>query len=500
MLVTYSTQPLSMREIREAIAARPDTHNYSEDRMPADRLIEELCSPLIELHPSKSPNTDPTLQPYHASVRDFFRRDPKAIGVEDDLHFFFVGEKDANRQIGTKCLAYLSYKRYREIASVHELICERALSHHAFLKYASVYWHRHLQFSDHDQKLFDRVETFMRSHNFWTCIYMQRMLAPHLFAKLIAEGTDVFRMSYSCKISRRKNDDIYFGTPIPSWLTLYGDRGNQITRQFVTWCKEWYKILAYCDAQDIHLDPTVIGSNNVFAPLNNKSSHARMEALSDESTTLPFKNLESARTNEVERATSNRDSNFGANDSVPWSTSLQTVSTLYRLKQHAMEVACNPEESHTAFSSTLGSDNFQPSNLQRIMNWFSQTSARFGGAGTYEDASRAETGPNAAENNGRKLEVHQAATTCVQDIQGTKLISYTYRQPPKQGQVGSEEISSSDEGYASASSGGSSESEDDSPTGTKHREHVYHRPRSSGKVLASSQSLETEEDEGSPDW
>ena len=277
MLVCHSVQPLSMSEIREAVATKSDAVDYSESRMPSVKLVEQLCYPLIELEACEGPMIDPILRPYHSTVKDFFCQDPKVLGVKEDLYSFFTSKKIANRLIGTKCMAYLSYQRYQASVEVGKLVFEPVPCQHSFLKYAAVFWHRHLSSGDHDQELFHQVKSFIQSPNFWTCVKVQRILAPHLFARLVHVDEHRFKMTGDRGGSCRLGDNAYFGNPLPDWIDNYGDPGQLLVQHVGTWVKEWHKILSNPHLPNPHFDPTVAGDANFLAPLHTQEAHARFD-------------------------------------------------------------------------------------------------------------------------------------------------------------------------------------------------------------------------------
>ncbi|KAI9657236.1 MAG: hypothetical protein M1831_004425 [Alyxoria varia] len=262
MFVSHSANPLTLLEVSHAIAARDGAFDFSRDRIPRRELIEQLCHPLIELDPIADSPDNAFLRPVHATVKDFFAQDPNSLGVERDLHLFFTSEKDADLEIGKRCLTYLMYHRYQNELQEGLDLQDSLDKNHAFLRYASVFWHYHLNNVNHDQDIFEMIAKFIKSPNFWTCVQVQKMAAPHLFCKLTPQDhndaqTGTFSVQLGGKIGAKPSDDLYFGCPLPLWLDLYHD-GVKILKAYSTWIKEWHAVLQR-QSTSLHCDPKIIG-------------------------------------------------------------------------------------------------------------------------------------------------------------------------------------------------------------------------------------------------
>ena len=517
MLVTHSFQPLSVGEVREAIASRLDCKDYATDRMPSAQMIEKLCYPLIEFKYPSDKSDEPILQPYHAAVKEFFRQDPKTNGIENDLHFFFVNAELANRDIGTRCLSYLLYRRYRKDISMEELLCNNAVCQHAFLKYAAVYWFRHLTFGHHDQQLFDNAEKFIRSPNFWTCVQVQQALAPHLFAKLVKRGSNSYMICDSHSSSGRNDHEALFSTPIPGWIHTYGDRGAQIAQQLLSWVKEWHHILAYPHTQNPYFDPTVIGSPNIFSPLGTKHAHAHINAVEQVCSDWksPYSNKPNPDTTEDQKV--NGSMSFTSGPSSSSQESLHTFSSLCSLKD-LVESVVHSEESAQALSTASFNNTIR---CQFDTQHHAKEVSR---ACTPADAT---VNPSVASFTGHEAEARQIpdqpqtivgiAQTYMSSRKELVLVSRTYRTADgenllKNGSIpdsieleetdsdDDESTNNSDSGYDSDAGNELPESDDESEVGIEYRLGVFnHKGISGARGAKSDQDSDIEDDLRDPE-
>lgn len=252
----------------DALAARPrkdgsDPEDHSPARVPKRELIIALCSPLIVLDHGKGEDySNPTLRLAHKSIQDFFLQDPDTLGIKDATRNFFVSHGQGHLVLGTVCLNYLTYKRYEQQLAITSVLHSECTSDHAFLRYAAVFWHDHLNKGEHCVKLFKRVRSFVQSSNFWNCLQIQREIAPYLLSRLTEMEDGYFKMQGPNGYESRGADN--YSHALPLWLEEYGSEGAVLIESYMLFLKEWHHILVGCPNAVSQCHPGILGKHNVF--------------------------------------------------------------------------------------------------------------------------------------------------------------------------------------------------------------------------------------------
>jgi hypothetical protein len=184
---------------------------------------------------------NPTLRLVHKSFGELLTQDPETLDfVTRDCYKFFVKFKDGNSEIGKRCLTYLTYRRYSHFV---DLSLANDSSEHGLLKYASIFWHTHLQRAGASQELFERVRDFLESPNIWTCVRVQSKCAPHMFAKLTYDSrTDSYRMALNSNAKATAGEE-FFAHTLPEWIPEFGDQGDRLVRSYHMFVCEWGEVL-----------------------------------------------------------------------------------------------------------------------------------------------------------------------------------------------------------------------------------------------------------------
>ncbi|KAF5705924.1 vegetatible incompatibility het-E-1 [Fusarium mundagurra] len=150
----------------------------------------------------------------HKSVKDFFIDPKNKKRVEEYLPDFFIDENKALEELGVSCIEYLSEERYQDPSDLKALVTKSESSYsNAFLRYATVFWHMHIQDITPSSEPLKIVEDFLKSPAFWTCIYVQSHAAPHLFAQYKREINN----DYKQILGTIPNAALQFGLPFPPW-------------------------------------------------------------------------------------------------------------------------------------------------------------------------------------------------------------------------------------------------------------------------------------------
>jgi hypothetical protein len=248
ILMASAFQPLSVDELRNALAIHAGSEDHQPGRVPELDLIMELCGSLVRLEPSQTGNDGDRLVKFvHKSVLDFFKSDPDTLAVRNDLRCFFVDQNRGNLETGRNCLAYLRYNRYQTRIDVTETLNDG--EEHAFLKYAAAYWFEHLENIPHSEELFQEVRTFVQSPAFWTCLAVQTKVRPHLFCRYteIRGGG-----GYQIGLNRGElTEDDSIAVPLPNWLDEYKPGGHELVKAVYNHLKEWHEVMvSYPEAGD----------------------------------------------------------------------------------------------------------------------------------------------------------------------------------------------------------------------------------------------------------
>ena len=136
-----------------------------------------MCEPLIQVQDIRIEQrifTTCTLT--HSSVHEFLKSRPQILSATQDLDAYNIESK----VLDNICLKYLSQPRYEK------LLCKRDdtfidsndedfMEHH-LLSYAAKYWDKHLDDVPFSQDMCDRVEAFVTSSQFQTCLQVQSLV------------------------------------------------------------------------------------------------------------------------------------------------------------------------------------------------------------------------------------------------------------------------------------------------------------------------------------
>ena len=143
--------------------------------------LSKLCEPLVQVQEIQSEHrayTTCTLT--HSSVHEFLKSKPGVLSATPGLDACRIESKI----LASICLKYLSQPRYGKLLRKREdtfidMNDEDFMDQH-LLPYAAKYWDKHLDDVPFSQEMCDRVETFVTSPQFQTCLQVQ---------SLVIEGT-----------------------------------------------------------------------------------------------------------------------------------------------------------------------------------------------------------------------------------------------------------------------------------------------------------------------
>ncbi|KAG0704006.1 hypothetical protein DFH29DRAFT_1068311 [Suillus ampliporus] len=239
-LIVFARRPLRLSELQEAVwclnSKSPGSLN-PEDK-PFLKQLHEVSQPLIEMTRVTGPQTadsqeDYTCRLFHSTLRDFLVEHPNILSE--------AGDPLADLQISADvavdaCLLYLCQTRYAESLVRREGRWVDAtgdpVDNQHFLVYAAKYWDKHLDDAaeQHKKGLLGRLENFITSSNFQTCIQVQSLWVELQFC--------VFRTMDSderCRFLRRV---------FPSWFSRETDVGVKLWQDYRCFLHEWKYFLS----------------------------------------------------------------------------------------------------------------------------------------------------------------------------------------------------------------------------------------------------------------
>ncbi|KAI1059742.1 hypothetical protein LB506_008858 [Fusarium annulatum] len=284
-ILTLSEKELTLLELVDAL--QPYTNPRNEDIKPREDAlhvydrVKDVCSPLITMDDI---NGSQKISLCHKSVKDFFIDPKNKKIIEKYLPDFFIDETKALEELGVSCIEYLSDERYQDPSDLKALVTKSDLSYsNAFLRYAAVFWHMHMQDITLSPETLKIVEDFLKSPAFWTCIYVQSHAAPHLFARYKRETTH-----YKPMLGTIPNAALQFGLPLPPWKEDSSSTDYiSLDHSFCAFVLDWGELLTKNPDQLHHAVPLTLykPSCHLKAPNGLQKVHIKYIAKLLESTT-----------------------------------------------------------------------------------------------------------------------------------------------------------------------------------------------------------------------
>ncbi|KAK3990824.1 hypothetical protein QBC44DRAFT_368800 [Cladorrhinum sp. PSN332] len=242
LILVTTMQPLSLNELRDALAVRFDSTDYATTRLPSPSLIQELCGSFISLDRSvRGRSGNPIVKLSHKSVQDLFSSDPNEVGVVEHLQKYFVSREDGSREMARICLAYLQYQRYSSPSGLPDDF--ETNPEHAFLRYAAVFWFQHLNdLEKPTPKIREEVRAFLQTPFVWNCVRVQSRVARHLFTRYVRSPS----RGYNIRLQGSGWGIVdHIPTTIPVWMDEDDESGDrELVREFHCFMLEWSEALA----------------------------------------------------------------------------------------------------------------------------------------------------------------------------------------------------------------------------------------------------------------
>ena len=123
--IHHAARPLGTQELRHALAVERGDSDFDKDGMPDISLVVSVCAGIVEVRENS------TMGLVHYTAEEYLRR--------RSADFF----PDAQMEIATTCLTYLSFDEFGQGPSPDDKAFEDRMELRPLLRYASRYWVHH---------------------------------------------------------------------------------------------------------------------------------------------------------------------------------------------------------------------------------------------------------------------------------------------------------------------------------------------------------------------
>jgi len=181
--IVYAKRPLYLQELCEAVGMCSTEHgkNMSNRKTLFKDKVLELCAPLVEVREENQDGSRNVCSLTHLSVRNYLVKKRNILQGEDPCSKCLI----TSAEIAEICLKYLSQPRYRRLlikkddtfyTSTGDSELGEDIHSHQLLGYAAKYWDKHLDEVAGTQDRCDKVQQFVMSRQFLTCLQVQSLL------------------------------------------------------------------------------------------------------------------------------------------------------------------------------------------------------------------------------------------------------------------------------------------------------------------------------------
>lgn len=125
--IHHAARPLGTRELQHALAVEPGDPQFDKDGIPDIDLVISVCAGIVEVRENN------TMGLVHYTAEEYLKR--------RSVDFF----PDAQMEIATTCLTYLSFDEFAQGPSPNDKVFDDRMELRPLLQYASRYWVRHAQ-------------------------------------------------------------------------------------------------------------------------------------------------------------------------------------------------------------------------------------------------------------------------------------------------------------------------------------------------------------------
>ncbi|TGO40704.1 hypothetical protein BHYA_0033g00580 [Botrytis hyacinthi] len=227
--IVFARRPLRLDELCESIAIldASDCDNVDKSQRLFRSMALKLCEPLVQIEDLDTAHGKiSTCTLTHGSVRQFLLKHPQCLSKSETLACEITQEVMAN-----VCLKYLWQSRYQRLLIQHkdtfeDYTGEDVMEHH-LLSYAAKYWDKHLDGVTYTPEICSRVQSFITSPQFFTCLQVQ---------SLFIEGQFQFWLE-----SNRTWTGPHLRRVFPAWLSRNCNKKLEI--KYSNFVGEWNHVL-----------------------------------------------------------------------------------------------------------------------------------------------------------------------------------------------------------------------------------------------------------------
>jgi hypothetical protein len=169
--IVCSREPLSTKELLEAVSISEGDTELDSDAMPDEEGILKWCSSLVR----RTPDGD-RLELAHFTVEEFLRAIDASL-PNSPYARYKVSPEDENLLLAKLCLTYLLFEDFRDVEWTGKEELDKFIDEYSFYGYSSVYWSEHALAHREDEELLDLVKilfdpsktgNFLCWSRFWT--------------------------------------------------------------------------------------------------------------------------------------------------------------------------------------------------------------------------------------------------------------------------------------------------------------------------------------------
>lgn len=224
----HAKRPLLKSEIIDAIAIlRTESGDIDSEYKARDDIILNACRPLVKIIAQKGEKEDdPIITLHDGGVRKFLGESLKLKNKHMEDQLVDVGI------IRDSCFRYLMQPKYSQLLQKIDTGTFKTwrknedITSHKFLGYSVKYWHQHFDTPSEEpppEAEVEKVQRFISSTNFATCVQVQSLIVEGHFAQRIDAISD---QAASTK------------RVFPNWFLK-----NEVFRQYSMFSSEWSELL-----------------------------------------------------------------------------------------------------------------------------------------------------------------------------------------------------------------------------------------------------------------
>jgi ankyrin repeat protein len=149
--ISYAFRPLTITEVRHALAVEPGDVDIDEDALPDEDILVSVCAGLVTLDKQSK-----IIRLVHYTTQEYFER----IRVKEF--------PDAQTSIATTCLTYISFDVFAKGYCCSDQEMDARMQKYPFLEYAARHWGDHAR-GDREEAIKGQALKFLRHESKVVC-------------------------------------------------------------------------------------------------------------------------------------------------------------------------------------------------------------------------------------------------------------------------------------------------------------------------------------------